>query len=103
MSMHPLIIPRLVGYTAPLIVLVLLALWFRPQNQMGWAAVGVGVALACVLSLATFTQARSEVIKRRSVRRPQAETISLMEQPTEVRFVGQYGQQDMGFWLTSQP
>jgi len=103
MSMHRLIIPRLVGYAAPLIVLIALALWFRPQNQMGWTAVGIGALLACMVSLATFTQARSEVINKRAVRHHQAESISLMEQPREVRFIGQYGQQDMGYWLTSQP
>lgn len=104
MSKQRLVVPRLMGYIAPLIVFIFLALWFRPQDRVGWAVVGFGALLACVVSFATFAQARSQINKR-SVRHDQFETNGPMEDrpPRESHFVGPYGEQDMGHWLRSQP
>lgn len=105
---HRMMVPRLVGYTTPLTVFIFLALWFRPQNEIGWAAVCAGAALSLVVSFATLTQARSEASNKKGHSR-EAESFSTMEErPLEARFVGTYGglrgsQQDMGFWLRSQP
>lgn len=100
---HPLMLVRLVGYFAPMITFVLLVLWLRPQNQMGWVAVLFLTALTLVLSLATLAQARNEA-HRKKARRRTAETISIMQpRPlTETQFKGPYGEQDMGYWLRLQ-
>lgn len=105
---HPLWLPRLAGYTSPLTTFILLTLWFRPQNEIGWVAVLSGVSLALMVSLATLLQARNEA-HRKSARPHDAETISIMQpsyQPETV-FRGPSGgmysyQQSMKTFLETQ-
>lgn len=106
---HPMMMWRLLGYITPLIAFVLLALWFKPQSEIGWVAVLMGTALAFMVSLATLMQARSEAHKKKDRRIQGAESLSIMEArpPAESRFYGPYGgmrstEQSMGYWLELQ-
>jgi hypothetical protein len=100
---HPLMMWRLLGYLTPLICFIALVLWFKPRDEIGWTAVLFGTLMSLVVSFATLTQARSEAHKKKHRTRP-TETISLMApRRPEPRFIGQYGEQDMSYWLSSQP
>jgi hypothetical protein len=65
---HRLALPRLTGYLMPVVAFVVLVLWFRPQDELGWTAVAIGTAASFVVPLATLSKTRNQVHRNRAAR-----------------------------------
>ena len=96
---------RMIGYTMPVITLAVLDLWIRPQDEIGWVAVGFGVSLSLIVPLATLSQARSEIGTRQKRRYSSDQSLSVLEErpSLEPGFAGPNGETAMEDFLASQP
>jgi hypothetical protein len=101
-KLHHLVVPRLIGYITPLIVFVTAWQWFRPQNELGWIAVGIAVVASMIIPLATLSQARNEAHSRP---RPRGHTEVLLDDVLQhdAGFAGPEGDMPMDEFLASQP
>jgi len=96
---------RVIGYTTPVVTLIVFYLWFRPQNELGWVAVGAVVVLSFIVPFATLSQARSEIRARHVRQLGREQSLSIFEERPlpESGYAGPNGQMAMEDFLASQP